>query len=202
MSIERLMKVVPPPAEPFEAFDGPWERIEAGLGTALPQDYKDFVRVYGSGYFMEFLGVDVPKSRNPNVRLERQVGVVRDMFRAFEEVPYPLWPDPGGLLPFGGTDNGDTLFWLADGAPADWRVVVSDRGAWDFEALDCGLTDFLAGLATGEILPRAFPEDLLPCERLFEPNLPATSAPQAVIRLHWRLGSFGGLSGSSVCRLR
>ena len=38
---------------------GPWEPVEAELGTALPQDYKDFVRVYGSGYFMQFLGIYV-----------------------------------------------------------------------------------------------------------------------------------------------
>lgn len=172
MTIERLIEVVPPPAAPFEAFSGPWEPIEAELGTVLPQDYKDFVRLYGSGYFMQFLGICVPRSRNPNVRLESQAQVVCDTFVDFdrEELPYPLWPNPGGLLPFGGTDNGDELFWLPRGAPADWGVVVWDRAFWGFEAYDCGLTDFLAGLATGEIRPKEFPEDLLPSDCLFQPS--------------------------------
>lgn len=85
-----------------------------------------------------------------------------------------MWPWPGGLLPFGATDNGDYLFWLPRGAPSDWGVVVWDRGGSEidqFEELNCDLTDFLAGLATGAILPRAFP-DLLPCECLFQPNAP------------------------------
>ncbi len=170
MTIEALIEAVPPPAEPFEAFSGPWEPVEAELGTALPQDYKDFVRLYGSGYFMQFLGIDVPRSRNPNLRLELRVRTIGDYFVHDGEPPYPLWPSAGGLLPFGGTDNGDDLFWLARGAPADWRVVVYDRGFGEFEVFEFGLTDFLAGLATGEILPEEFPEDLLPCDCLFQAN--------------------------------
>ena len=170
MTIETLIKVVPPPAAPDEAFNGPWEPIETELGTALPQDYKDFVRLYGSGYFMEFMGIDIPSSRNPNVRLESKAPAVRSAFLEDEELAYPLWPDPGGLLAFGGTDNGDYLFWLARGAPDDWRIVVWDRGLQEFEAFDCSLTDFLAGLATGKILPKAFPEDLQYCDHLFQPN--------------------------------
>jgi len=172
MSIERLIDVVPPPAEPFEAFSGPWEKIEAELITILPQDYKDFVRVYGSGYFMEFLGIDVPRSRNRNTRLEVQVAATRRVFSHIhgEEWPYPFWPDQGGLMSFGGTDNGDYLFWLTRGSPEDWRVVVWGRFYGGFEPLDCNLTDFLAGLAMGEILPEAFPGDLVVCDHLFQPR--------------------------------
>lgn len=170
MTIEALIKAVPPPTAPVEAFSGPWAPLEVELGTALPEDYKDFVRVYGSGYFMEFLGIYVPRSRNPNLRLESRVQTIGDYLVYDGEPAYPLWPSPGGLLTFGGTDNGDELFWLARGAPVDWKVVVWDRGLLTFEVLECGLTDFLAGLATGEILPREFPEDMLPCDCLFEPN--------------------------------
>jgi hypothetical protein len=173
MTIDTLIKMIPPPAEPDQAFSGPWEPIEAEIGAALPQDYKDFVRLYGGGYFMEFLGVRVPRSTNPNTRLETLVRVVCEGLSSIfplEEIPYPFWPSPGGLLPFGVTDNGDDLFWLTRGAPADWKVVVLDRGFGRFETFDCDLTDFLAGLATGEILPEEFPDDLLPCDRLFIPD--------------------------------
>ena len=172
MSLEALIGVVPPPLAPFQAFMGPWEPIEAGIGTALPQDYKDFVRVYGAGYFMEFLGVSVPRTRNTNTRFESQVSLICETFADWrpEELPHPMWPDPKGLIPFGGTDNGDYLFWLPHGRPGDWRVVVWDRGLQQFEVLNCGLTDFLAGLATGEVAPAEFPDDLLPCEEMFQPN--------------------------------
>src|SRR4051794_14994861 len=127
MTIENLLKAVPPPAATFEAFLGPWEEIEAELGTALPQDYKDFVRLYGLGYFMQFLGVSVPRSQNPNTRLEACVPRASETFRIFagdEELPYSLWPTPGGLVSFGSTDFGDQLFWLSEGLPSEWRVVV------------------------------------------------------------------------------
>lgn len=173
MTIDTLIKVLAPPPKPFEAFNGPWEPIEVELGLALPQDYKDFIRHYGSGYFVEFLSIYVPRSRNPNLRLERIVREVCEGLASvipLDEPPYPYWPNPGGLLPFGGTDNGDELFWLTRGAPDDWKVVVQDRGLGRFETFDCDLTEFLAGLITGGIQPEAFPDDLLPCDRPFIPR--------------------------------
>ena len=52
MSIADLMKLVPPPAKPFEVGTlAEWAKVEAELGTQLPQDYRDFVFAYGSGLF-------------------------------------------------------------------------------------------------------------------------------------------------------
>lgn len=115
MTIEALVKVVPPPAMLQAGFDGLWDLIEAELGVVFPQDYKDFVRVYGYA------------------------------------------------------DYGDYLCWVTRGDPADWRVVVWGRGDWTFEELDCDLTDFLAGLATGDVLPKEFPDELLPCGHPYVP---------------------------------
>lgn len=206
------MRVVPPPKVPTEAYHGPWEPIEAELGTILPQDYKDFVRLYGEGQFMEFLGIHVPRFWSPYVRLVPQVRSAAQVFASFEEdLPYPLWPSPGGLLAFGKTDFGDYLFWLTRGSPEDWPVVVWGRGLQEFEVFDRSLTDFLAGVATGEIDPKDFPEG--ECDRLFEPG-PATPDRQYLglgawnpdkvsFGLSWRLGQFGAAgSGVSAIRMR
>jgi hypothetical protein len=45
--------------------------------------------------------------------------------------------------------------------------VVWGRGLQQFESFECNLTDFLAGVAKGEILPEEFPDD--PCEDMFRP---------------------------------
>jgi hypothetical protein len=105
MSIEALMRAVPPPQKPLESFAGPWAQIETEIGSPLPQDYKDYARLYGSGYFLQFLHVDTPRTGNPNIRLEKQVPSMCAMFAQFDgdDRPYPLWPEPGGLMPFGGT---------------------------------------------------------------------------------------------------
>lgn len=174
LTVDLVKRLAPLPEEPFEAFRGSWELIEAEIRTALPQDYKDFIRLYGNGYFMQFLGISLPRSRNSNVLLRSAIYWARraavDGGFPPEGLPYPFWPDRGGLLAFGSTDNGDTLLWLTEGEPEDWKVVVWDRGLGEFEVFDCGLTDFLASLATGAIRPKAFPDNLLPCEQLFAPN--------------------------------
>ena len=212
MTIERLVEAVPPPALPFEPFGGPWEPIEAEIGTALPQDYKDFVRLYGSGNFMQFLGIHVPRAHNRHVEFEHRIRTICEIFREFEDSPYPYWPEPKGLLPFGGSDDGDEFFWLMRGAPEDWRVVVWDRGFQTFEVLDCDLTGFLAGLATGEILPGDFPEDLLPCDVMFESHWPrflrrrrwtrAANSTDGALSFSWKFGAYGfeqgGISRSGL----
>lgn len=170
MSIEALMKAVPPPAEPLMVFDGPWAPIEAELGVVLPQDYKDFTRLYGFGLFLEFLAVHSPIAKSRHARLVERAREICDDLRD-EEGPYSLWPEPGGLLPFGRTDNGDYLCWVTRGAPSDWVVAVWSRGFYTFEEFNCDLTGFLAGLATGEIRPDDL-DELLPCEgAIFAPSL-------------------------------
>lgn len=171
MTIETLMRIVPPPTTPFETYDGPWDPIEAEMGSALPQDFKDFSKLYGCGTFMSFLWVYVPRSQNPYARLRYQARTICEAFSDLPETPYPLWPKQGGLMPCGVTHNGDHLLWLTRGQPSDWSIGVWDPGFGDFELFNCDLTDFLAGLATGEILPIDYPDDLLPCDKMFEPSL-------------------------------
>jgi len=168
MTIQNLIKVVPPPAQPSEAFGGPWEPVEAEIGATLPQDYKDLVRLYGSGQFIEYITIDVPRCRNPHVRLETQVRVVSSILSKNEEFIYALWPNKGGLIALGATDLWDYLFWIPTGPAETWKIVVWERDE-GFEVFDCDLTDFLAGLAAGKIAPRWFPDDLLPCDEFFRP---------------------------------
>lgn len=177
MTIENLIKVAPPPADPFWAFKGSWVAIEGELGTALPQDYKDYVALYGSGCFMQFVRISIPKSWTVHLRLGAQVKWAAGVFRAYKDIgdnpPYPLWPDPGGLMAFGTTFDGDVLFWLARGAPQDWPVVFWDGSGHEAELFNCDMTDFLAGMATGAYLSDAFDLETLTDETKFEPHTDA-----------------------------
>ncbi len=172
MTLKALVERIPPPVAPFEAFLGPWEPIEAAVGMVMPQDYKDFVGLYGSGYFMQFLGISVPQSANPNVDFVSSVRSICKTFEKFEDLLDPMWPKAGGLLPFGSTDNGDYLLWLTRGAPDEWPVVIWGRHEPDLELFECGLVAFLTGLVTGEIAPQAFPDEFLVCDHLFQASSP------------------------------
>ena len=177
MTIDALIKLIPPPAQPIGVFDGPWEPVEAHLGTALPSDYKDLVRLYGRGRFMDFLMINLPGDPERRGSLAGEQDMAREMINYGVPVPYPVWPAPGGLLNVGVTEFNDRIFWLPRGDPADWRVVVWDRALQRLETFDCDLTAFLAGVATGETAPEGFAGRALSDKPAFEPIQAATNVP-------------------------
>lgn len=199
MSIENLIRVVPPPERPGDPFAGPWREVESKLGTVLPADYKAFVRRFGLGYFMEYLRVWTPRAFDSDWRLEQAAPRAIEVLGEEHDFPFPLWPQPAGLLPFGSTLDGDFLAWVTSGSPDDWHVAVLDRGMGFNEAhvFRCDLTDFLAGLATGQIDPPSFQTGMLECEHLFVPD---PRGPEPLVEVSWRVGHFGA-EGRSACRL-
>jgi hypothetical protein len=173
MTISNLTKAVPPPLTPSYPFEGPWEQLEAQLGTSLPQDYKDLVRVYGSGQFMGFLSVHDPVPLSADSGFLFEVSEVRRILGE-SDPGLPLYPQPGGLLVCGSTDTGEYIFWLTRGLVSEWPIVVWDHDCpkgEELEAFECDLTDFIAGLVNGDICPRAFADDEDPIEglRVFSP---------------------------------
>lgn len=72
---------------------------------------------------------------------------LRDEFP--EDFPCPLYPEPGGLLEWAGTGNGDRLCWLIAGVADNWRVVVWNirEGAYRHEL---GAVELLYGYLTGQ----------------------------------------------------
>ncbi len=121
MAIAELKELVPPPATPFEVGTlAQWREVEAELGTALPRDYRDFVFAYGSGLFAGLYRVYNPFAASEYIALvaqgRRVCGYNRESRRSYpERFPYPYFPEPGGLLPWGNDENGNDYFWLTEG---------------------------------------------------------------------------------------
>lgn len=174
MTIESLMRAVPPPEEPTFAFRGPWGPIEAYIGTELPQDYKDLTRLYGSGLFLDLIKIHDPAGPDPGSSLVIQMHEVLRMFREFH--PHiPMYPKPGGLLVCGSSNTGEYIFWLTRGLVSEWPIVVWDHDCAEdeeLELLECDLTDFLAGLVTGDVRPRTYSgmEEVEEGEQVFIPT--------------------------------
>lgn len=161
MSIASLSRTMPPPAHPHET-SGSWEEIEHLLKKTLPEDYKAFISAYGSGTIGHFISVLNPFSTRPGLNLLEQTKLQLEALSILhsdfgEPQPYPLHPDPQGLLPVAITDNGDVVHWLTGNSPAGWSIVVNEARSPDYEAFDCNLTTFLDGLLRHTIKCRAFP---------------------------------------------
>ncbi|GIF67475.1 hypothetical protein Ais01nite_55100 [Asanoa ishikariensis] len=152
MGIDDLVRLVPPPSRPVHA-DGDWAEVERLLGVAVPADYRALVAAYGAGQFAD-IGLLTPfTDAGTHANLVWQAGDflgrfadARDEFP--EDFPYPLHPEPGGLLPWAGTGNGVQLCWLTEGDPDAWPVVVFDF-ALRCDRYDLGAVDLLHGHLSG-----------------------------------------------------
>jgi hypothetical protein len=59
--LQQLIALVPPPANPVApGTSEAWSRIETEIGSRLPQDFKDYIKVYGAGQWLNFFGVMNP----------------------------------------------------------------------------------------------------------------------------------------------
>ncbi|HYQ62613.1 SMI1/KNR4 family protein [Actinophytocola sp.] len=140
-----------------------WKVMEKSIGLRLPSAYKELVEVLPPGHFQDFVRVTRPGD----------MGGSRDEFLGYyahrledmrawrtgesDRFPLPIFPEPGGLLPWGRSKQGDLFFWLTDGEnPEDWPVVAAEREFAYWRAFDGGLVDLLVEVVTGRFDTRPF----------------------------------------------
>lgn len=159
-AFDDLTRLIPPPPQPLWA-NGDWDEVEAALGMELPPDFKQMVGAYGAYHFAEFLTPLTPFGGRdllvgPAKRLLDQERNFRDSNP--DACPYPFYPEPGGLLPWAGTDNGDRVCWLTDGQPDEWTVVCWNPRGWYYDAHPVAAVEFLVGWLSGHISTSVFPD--------------------------------------------
>jgi hypothetical protein len=145
MSIEELLHAVPPPDQPLDVGTGShWREVETSLGLRLPTDLYELCVRYGSGWFGN-IHVHNPFTEDYRVAIEQ----VLDIFRVLKQdlggdaVPYRLFPERPGLFPAGSEDNGGVIFFLTEGLPDDWSLLLWDkRTKWEHLAMS--ITTFVA----------------------------------------------------------
>jgi hypothetical protein len=109
-----------------------WAAIESDLGPRLPADYKLVAQTFPYGWFRTFIRVHPPErlhdyDQSLSEFAAGHLNALRE-WRATGEVsfPYPLFPEPGGVLPWGSIRSPGLAFWLTGpGGPDDWPVVVA-----------------------------------------------------------------------------
>jgi hypothetical protein len=152
--LDAMRLLAPPPKTPYLG-DGAWEELFDALGTRLPNEYVTLMEVYGAGCLSDWLRF-VPPTRRGARGLARYVEETladyRDLRADFpEEQPLPVWPEPGGFLPFANSIDGDQLGWLTQGDPENWPLIVYPRHADQGPPLPDGLTDTLLDWMRGNL---------------------------------------------------
>lgn len=162
MIIDHLIQVLTPPQNPTEGGTNlDWARITNLFGKPLPSDYMSFIERYGSGQIGGWLSVLNPFSTNPNISLTEQFFILLASISQLKEefpesCPFPLLFEPGGLLPWGISIDGDIFCWQTKGASGRWSIVVLGRHS-DPEVFPYPFAEFLAKCITGEISCFAIP---------------------------------------------
>ncbi len=168
MAISELTAIVPPPAKPVETGNKKlWAQLEKQIGP-LPQDYKDYITLYGSGSLGEFVRVYNPFAQDEYVDLMCAIvrfGEINTHIKqlAGMHFPYPDYPEPGAILPWARDDNGNVYYWKtgADN-PDDWPVVVQASRASrpeHWQEVASPMTTFLAKAYTRRVNCKFWPKD-------------------------------------------
>ena len=113
-----------------------WATVENRLGTALPSDYKRLAELFGSGAFDAFLQFYVPNAVDPSFDIvphtERSAQWAKEHPNLWK--PYELFPAPGGLLEWAGSEQADNFYWLTEGTDPDkWPILATadDYRVWE-----------------------------------------------------------------------
>lgn len=161
MSVDSLRKLMPVPDVPIST-GGNWLDIEKNINCLLPDDFKLFIDLYGTGSIGNFLWVLNPQSDNDNLNFNKSL-YFRSSYLQMKE----LFPDDYGrpvesFLTWAVSDNGDSLFWIINNDnPNDWKVGIHNHDQGEEEIFDTNASGFLTLLAEKKLSSNIFPEDFL-----------------------------------------
>jgi len=136
--IAELTSILPPPENPLDLDEAMLQRAERVLRIKFPTDFLEFSRTYGSGTIKAAYSWEVWSAFRPTYPLlilefSRIWNIYRDATE-IRDVPFGIFPEVGGLLPFSRTPNGDWVCWRTVGEPDTWDVV--DMGEYSMEACE------------------------------------------------------------------
>jgi hypothetical protein len=159
--LDALRLLVTPPEAPYLG-ERSWSAFFDALGTRLPSEYVALMELYGAGCWSNWLRFDSPL-RIAERDFRYDVGWKTDAYREHRgSFPqwYPLgaWPEPGGILPFADSIDGDQLCWLTAGDDPDaWPLIVWPRHSDQGPALERGLIDTLLAWQRGQLRSAGLP---------------------------------------------
>lgn len=141
-----------------------WEEVQNKIGIIFPEDYKQFINLYGEGGINEFLWILSPFSENKNLNSVEKFKVMQEAYISMqsefpEQCRFEFYNGKMGLFPWGITDNGDELFWNFKGDSLE--IVVYESRYVSYMRYIMSMKEFLCGLLRKEIVCPIFPDDFI-----------------------------------------
>jgi hypothetical protein len=124
----------------------------------LPADYRALLATYGPGAFRQnFAEITIHSFANPNpifdieASTRKTADLLGELYPNLHDdwLPYGFWPDDAAGLVQWGSAEIECLFWLIDGDPDEWPVLVMRDTEQIFERVDLTVTEFLLALIEG-----------------------------------------------------
>ena len=143
-----------------------WTQIEQDLALVLPDDYRLLAEKLPLGWFRRFIRPGKPVNL-PDGTQRLLAGAEGKKLNALREwqaagrgqLPYLLYPEPGGLLPWGRVRFPGHAFWLTGGSdPAGWPVIIASESLDHWERYDGTTVEFLIDVATARYDASGFTE--------------------------------------------
>jgi len=145
-ALEEINELLVPPKSP-RGLSRPWNEVESDLGLSLPDDYKSFIDIYGTGQITSADGwVNVWNFRDDSMfepplnAMLCGAGSVIAIYHSLESTdypcPFPIFPTSGGLLPFASVVDVQNLNWLTRNSPSQWSVVYFHSDGLEFNLLE------------------------------------------------------------------
>jgi len=157
--LEKLTTILKTPKRTYNIGNNhEWEEYQKKYNCEFPSEYKKFINAYGTGCISDFLWILTPFESNEEINIFHRAEIMyasynymKDLFPG--EYNYSIYPEEGGLLPWGYTDNGDELYFKL----TNETVVVFGARYSDFYEYDMGMVEFLYKLFMKKIKCNAFP---------------------------------------------
>jgi hypothetical protein len=135
--------------------DVDWPAVESSVGLRLPDDYRRLVETFPDGIFQGLVRVNRPGDHHESAKeflgfYAWQLEDMRQLRASGHAFPYPIFPEPGGLLPWATGPRAEPFFWLTRGEdPNMWPVAAAshDLTGWqEFPGTACQvLVDVVEG---------------------------------------------------------
>lgn len=163
MYLEKLKSILKIPNQIYNiGNEKDWLRFQQKYKLNFPIQYVQFINTYGTGSINNFLWILTPYEENKEINIFQRANIMHESYEYMKnmfpgEFYYNIYPDEGGLLPWGYTDNGDELYFDLNNN----TIVVMETRYSNFYEYKMGMIEFLYKLFIKEIRCNAFPKDFL-----------------------------------------